>query len=96
MKKVFKKKEGQASWNKALWKSSGYPETSEDALKEFDRSVNYFWNVSKIHKKSMRNALKELRRQENCYLLFQNMSNVGLQDLIFMMNSLEDQKKNLW
>ena len=33
MKKVFKKKEGQASWNKALWKSSGYPETSEDALK---------------------------------------------------------------
>ena len=41
----------------------------------------------------MRNALKELRRQENCYLLFQNMSNVGLQDLIFMMNSLEDQKK---
>ena len=41
----------------------------------------------------MRFALKELRRQENYYLLFRNMNNVGLQDLVFMMNSAEDQKK---
>ena len=41
----------------------------------------------------MRDALKELRRQENCYLLFRSMNNVGLQDLVFMMNSAEDQKK---
>ena len=68
MKKVFKKKEGQASWNKALWKSSGYPETSEDALKEFDRSVNYFWNVSKIHKKEHAQCTQRIKKARKLLL----------------------------
>ena len=68
MKKVFKKKEEQASWNKALWKLSGYPETSEDALKEFDRSVNYFWNVSKIHKKEHAQCTQRIKKARKLLL----------------------------
>ena len=45
MKQVFKKKDKLLKWNKALWKSSGYPETTEDALRHFDSNVNQFFNV---------------------------------------------------
>ena len=36
MKQVFKKKDRSENWNKSLWQSSGYPETTEDALRHFD------------------------------------------------------------
>ena len=58
MKQVFKRKGRSKKWNKSLWKSSGYPETTEDALRHFDSKVNRFFNVPKTFKKE-----HELRAQ---------------------------------
>tara|TARA_Y100000746_G_scaffold103956_1_gene88689 strand:+ start:458 stop:1255 length:798 start_codon:yes stop_codon:yes gene_type:complete len=58
MKQVFKKKDKLLKWNKALWKSSGYPETTEDVLRHFDSNVNQFFNVPETFKKE-----HELRSQ---------------------------------
>jgi len=58
MKQVFKKKDRSINWNKSLWKSSGYPETTQDALREFDSNVNQYFNVPKTFKKE-----HELRAQ---------------------------------
>ena len=52
--------------------------------------MNYFWNVSKIHKRAC--CSQELEGKKIATYSSEH-SNVGLQDLIFMMNSLEDQKK---
>ena len=62
MKQVFKKKDRSINWNKSLWKSSGYPETTEDALRHFDSNVNWFFNVPKTFKKE--HELKAQRIKE--------------------------------
>ena len=49
MKQVFKKKDRSINCNKSFWKSSGYPETTEDALRHFDSKVSWFFNVPEIY-----------------------------------------------
>tara|TARA_B100001093_G_scaffold117813_1_gene110252 strand:- start:546 stop:1346 length:801 start_codon:yes stop_codon:yes gene_type:complete len=78
MKQVFKKKDRSINWNKSLWKSSGYPETTQDALREFDRSANYFFNVPETFKKERvlrtqriikaRKFLLTLPEHEQCWI----------------------------
>ena len=84
MKQVFKKKDRSVNWNKSLWQSSGYPETTEDALRHFDSKVSWFFNVPKTFKKEhelraqrikeARKFLLALPEHEQCWisgLLFQ-------------------------
>ena len=84
MKQVFKKKDRSVNWNKSLWQSSGYPETTEDGLRHFDSIVSWFFNVPKTFKKEHElraQRIKEARKfqlalpeHEQCWisvLLFQ-------------------------
>jgi len=99
MKQVFKRKGRSKKWNKSLWKSSGYPETTEDALRHFDRKVNRFFNVPKTFKNDQGAAKAYLGNAnfqkfkvilKNCALHIIKINNISIKNLY-----LDDQELGL-
>ena len=62
MKQVFKKNDRSINCNKSFWKSSGYPETTEDALRHFDSKVSWFFYVPKIYKKEHELSAQRIKK----------------------------------